>query len=152
MLSDMEDMKKWSHKGIGDMYQTSERRISGTHSLKLVAPTVVNEFLGWGIGRGTSMASFEVGGMNWEKYNRIHFYIYPDCEGARSVYLNLYVENDGKIKVPDQYGREGFHEINLVNGQWNECYVEMSELARDKVTKISFAIEVFGKEQTMGDS
>src|ERR1035437_1866663 len=28
----------------------------------------------------------------------------------------------------------------------------MSELARDKVTKISFAIEVFGKEQTMGDS
>ena len=45
MLSDMEDMKKWSHKGIGDMYQTSERRISRTHSLKLVSPTVVNEFL-----------------------------------------------------------------------------------------------------------
>ena len=62
------------------------------------------------------------------------------------------MENDGKVKVPDQYGREGFHEINLVNGQWNECYVEMPELARDKVTKISFAIEVFGKEQTMGDS
>ncbi|MGC1390898.1 MAG: glycoside hydrolase family 9 protein [Bacteroidales bacterium] len=152
MLCDMEDIKNWSHKGIGDMYQTSERSISGSHSLKLVAPTVVNEFLGWGIGRGTSLASFEVGGRNWEKYNRIHFYIYPDCEGARSVYLNLYVENDGKTKVPDQYGREGFHEINLVNGKWNECYVEMSELARDKITKISFAIEVFGKEQTMGDS
>ena len=44
------------------------------------------------------------------------------------------------------------HEINLINGQWNECFVEMSELARDKVTKISFAIEVFGKERTMGDS
>lgn len=28
----------------------------------------------------------------------------------------------------------------------------MSGLARDKVTKISFAIEVFGKERTMGDS
>lgn len=28
----------------------------------------------------------------------------------------------------------------------------MSGLARDKVTKISFAIEVFGKECTMGDS
>ena len=28
----------------------------------------------------------------------------------------------------------------------------MSELSRDKVTKISFAIEVFGKERTMGDS
>jgi len=28
----------------------------------------------------------------------------------------------------------------------------MSELARDKVTKLSFAIEIFGKERTMGDS
>jgi hypothetical protein len=152
MLCDMEDMKNFSHKGVGSMYQTSERSTSGMHSLRLVAPTVINEFLGWGLGRGTSMASFEVGGKNWEKYNRIRFNIFPDCEGARSIYLNLYVENDGRIKVPDQYGREGYHEINLVNGRWNECFVEMSELARDKVTRISFAIEVFGKEQTMGDS
>lgn len=98
------------------------------------------------------MASLEIGGKNWEKYNRVLFFIYPDCEGARSIYLNLYIENDGKIKVPDEYGREGYHEINLINHQWNLCFVEMSELARDKVTKLSFAIETFGKEQTMGDS
>ena len=97
------------------------------------------------------MASYDIGGVNWEGYNRLKFYIYPTCEGARSIYLNLYVENDGEIKVPDIYGREGYHEINLKNNQWNECFVEMSGLARDKVTKISFAIEVFGKERTMGD-
>jgi hypothetical protein len=152
MLCDMEDLMKWSHQGIGKMVKTSERKISGNFSMRLSAPTVVNEFLGWGLGRGTSMATFEVGGKNWEKYNRIRVRIFPDCEGARSIYLNLYVENDGKIKVPDQYGREGYHEMNLVNGQWNECFVEMSELARDKVTKLAFAIEVFGKERTMGDS
>lgn len=152
ILCDMEDMTRWTHKGIGGMYQTSERSKSGNHSLRLVAPTTVDEFLGWGLGFGTSMAMFEVGGENWEKYNRIRLSIYPDCEGARSIYLNLYVENDGEIKVPDKYGREGYHEMNLVNGQWNECFVEMSELARDKVTKLSFAIEVFGKERTMGDS
>jgi hypothetical protein len=152
MLCDMEDLNKWSHKGIGGMRITTERSISGKHSLRIVAPTVVNELPGWGLGRGTSMASYEVGGKNWEKYNRIHFNIFPDCEGARSIYLNLYVENDGKIKVPDKYGREGYHEINLINGQWNECFVEMSELGRDKVTRLSFAIEVFGKERTMGDS
>jgi hypothetical protein len=152
MLLDMEEIKKWEHKGIGGMSLTAERSISGKHSLRLVAPTVVNEFLGWGLGRGTSMASYDVGGKNWEKYNRIRLNIYPDCEGARTIYLNLYVENDGRIKVPDRYGREGYHEINLINGQWNECFVEMPELARDKVTKISFAIEVFGKERTMGDS
>lgn len=152
VLCDMENMSKWTHKGIGSMSQSAERSKSGQYSLLLDAPTVVNEFLGWGLGRGTSMATFDVGGANWEKYNRLHFYIYPDCEGARSIYLNLYVENDGKIKVPDPYGREGYHEINLVNGQWNECFVEMTELSRDKVSCIKFAIEVFGKERTMGDA
>lgn len=152
VLCNMEDIKKWSHKGIGIMRLASERSISGKYSLRLSAPTVVPEFLGWGLGRGTCMASFETGGKSWEKYNRIRVRVFPDCEGARSIYLNLYVENDGRIKVPDQYGREGYHEMNLVNGQWNDCFVEMSELARDKVTKISFAIEVFGKERTMGDS
>ncbi|MDR0973785.1 MAG: glycoside hydrolase family 9 protein [Prevotellaceae bacterium] len=152
MLCDMESMDKWSHKGVGGIRQTDERSQSGKHSLRIVAPTTVDDFLGWGLGFATSMATFDVGGENWEKYNRIKLYVYPDCEGARSIYLNLYVENDGKIKVPDKYGREGYHEMNLINGQWNECFVEMSELARDKVTKLSFAIEVFGKERTMGDS
>ncbi len=152
LLCDMENLDGWSHKGIGSLSLTTERNISGKHSMHLAAPTTVQQFLGWGLGFGTSMASFDVGGSNWEKYNRIKVYIYPDCEGARSIYLNLYVENDGKIKVPDKYGREGYHEMNLINRQWNECFVEMSELARDKVTKLSFAIEVFGKERTMGDS
>ena len=152
LLAEMEDNSKWSHKGIGGIYITPERSKSGKNSLRLVAPTTYPQFLDWGIGFGTSMASYDVGGQNWEKYNRIRLFIYPDCEGARSIYLNLIIENDGKIKVPDKYEREGIHEINLVNGKWNECFVEMPELARDKVTKLSFAIEVFGKERTMGDS
>lgn len=152
MLCDMESISQWSHKGIGGVRLTNERSISGKQSLRLVAPTTYPQFLGWGLGFGTSLASYNVGGANWEKHNRIRFYIYPNCEGARSIYLNLYVVNDGKIKVPDKYGREGYHEINLINGQWNECFVEMPELARDKVTELQFAIEVFGKERTMGDS
>ena len=152
MLCDMNSLDKWSHKGFGDMYLTSERSKSGKNSLRLTAQTTNPEFLNWGIGLGTSMATYDVGGANWEKYNRIHFFVYPNCEGARSIYLNLIIENDGKIKVPDKYDREGIHEINLINGQWNECFVEMTELSRDKVTKLSFAIEIFGKERTMGDS
>ncbi|GAB6870483.1 glycoside hydrolase family 9 protein [Bacteroides rodentium JCM 16496] len=151
MLCDMEDFSKWSHKGVGTIGLTDERCKQGKHSLRLEAPAHPEKILGWGLGRGTCMASFDVGGANWEGYNRLHFYVYPSCEGARSIYLNLYVENDGEIKVPDRYGREGYHEINLKNGQWNECFVEMTGLARDKVTKLSFAIEVFGQESTMGD-
>ncbi len=152
VLCDMEDFSRWSHRGVGRIYLTDDRSRDGRHSLRLAAATTQQAMLGWGVGMGTCLAEYEVGGQNWEKYNRLHFYIYPDCEGARSIYLNLYVENDGLIKVPDRYGREGFHEINLINGQWNECFVEMTELARDKVTKLSFAIEIFGRELTMGDS
>jgi hypothetical protein len=148
----MESLTGWTHDGIGGIRITSERSVTGKSSLKIVAPTMPDSLPKWGLGRGTSLASFDIGGKNWEKFNRIHFYVYPECEGARSIYLNLYVENDGKMKVPDKYGREGYHEINLVNGRWNECFVEMTELARDKITKLKFAIEVFGKERTMGDS
>lgn len=152
LLCDMESAKGWTHKGIGGIYFSSDRSMDGKKSLKLTSPTTYPQFLNWGIGFGTSMATYDVGGKNWEKYNRIRVFIYPDCEGARSIYLNLIIENDGKEKVPDKYEREGIHEINLINGQWNECYLEFPELARDKVTKLSFAIEVFGKERTMGDS
>lgn len=151
-LCDMETLDKWTHKGWGSVRLTSDRSKSGKSSLRLVGQTTNPTFIGWGVGAGTSMASYDVGGANWEKYNRLHFYIYPNCEGARSIYLNLMIENDGKIKVPDKYEREGIHEINLINGQWNECFLEMPELARDKVTKISFYMEIFGKERTMGDS
>jgi len=152
MLCDMETIDKWTHKGWGSVRLTSERSISGKSSLRLVGQTTNPTFIGWGVGAGTSMATYTVGGANWEKYNRLHFYIYPNCEGARSIYLNLMIENDGKIKVPDKYEREGIHEINLINGQWNECFLEIPELARDNVTKISFYMEIFGKERTMGDS
>lgn len=152
MLCDMESLKNWTHKGIGGIAPSTVRSKNGKQSLRLSSPTTYPQFLNWGIGFGTSMASYNVGGANWEKYNRIRVFIYPDCEGTRSIYLNLIIENNGKIIVPDKYEREGIHEINLINGQWNECFVEMPELPRDKVTKLSFAIEVFGKERTMGDS
>ena len=66
MLCNMEDMGKWSHKGNGGMSLTTARSIEGRHSLRLVAPTTYPQFLGWGLGFGTSLASFDVGGVNWE--------------------------------------------------------------------------------------
>ncbi len=151
-VCDMEDLSAWTHTGVGTILLTGDRCKDGSHSLRLEAPAHPVPMLGWGLGRGTCLASTDIGGKNWEAYNRLHFYVYPDCPGARSIYLNLYLENDGKVKVPDQYGREGYHELNLRNGEWNECALEISGLSRDKITKLSFAIEVFGREQTMCDT
>ena len=152
LLLDMESLDGWTHTGIGEISLTKERSRQGESSLRLIAPSRPEPMLGWGLGRGTCMATYDMGGADWRGYNRLRFSIYPSCEGARTVYLNLYIENDGEIKVPDRYGREGYHEINLKNNHWNDCFIEMDNLARDKVTCIKFAIEVFGRELTMGDT
>src|SRR3954470_12529286 len=57
MLCDMEDLNKWSHQGIGGLSLTIDRSIEGKHSMRLVAPTTYPQFLGWGLGFGTSQAS-----------------------------------------------------------------------------------------------
>lgn len=152
VLCDMETLEGWTHKGYGNIALTGDRCVEGTHSLRLEAPAHPERILDWGLGRGTCMAVFDVGGKDWRGYNRLSFRIYPECEGARTVYLNLYVENVGEVKIPDQYEREGYHEINLKNNQWNECYIEIPALQRDKISCIKFAIEMFGKELTMGDT
>lgn len=152
LLCDMESLDGWSHLGYGGISLTDERATQGRHSLRLEGPSMPERFLDWGIGRGTSLARYELGGVDWRGYNRLRFSVFPSCEGARTVYLNLYLENDGAVKVPDEYGREGFHEINLKNNQWNHCFLEFDGLDRDKVTCLKFAIEIFGRELTMGDT
>jgi len=152
LLCDMESLDGWTHDGIGTISLTTDRAVEGTHSLRLEAPSMPEKMLGWGLGRGTCLATYDLHGVDWRPYNRLRFSIYPECEGARTVYLNLYLENDGEVKVPDRFGREGYHEINLKNNQWNDCYLEFPALERDKVTCLKFAIEIFGRELTMGDT
>ncbi len=152
ILCDMESLEGWTHSGIGSISLTSERSREGAHSLRLEAPSMPEKMLDWGLGRGTCMATYDLGGADWRGYNRLRFSIYPSCEGARTVYLNLYLENEGEVKVPDPYGREGYHEINLKNNQWNDCFLEFDALDRDKVSCLKFAIEIFGRELTMGDT
>ncbi len=147
-LSSLSDLSEWSHRGIGDI-QPANR--DGKGYLRLLMPTEVADWKNADhVTYGSSQAVFSVGGANWEKYNRILFRIYPDCEGSRNVHLNLYLTNDGALKVPDEYGREGSHEINLINRQWNICYLEITEMPRDKVTQLIFGATAFGRDRTTG--
>jgi len=152
------DFKNWRQQGVGKIFLDKQQAQSNQGSIKLQVPTVRNE---WAPGApadgdyanyGGASAVFEVGGENWEKYNRIVFRIYPDCEGGRNIHLNLHYYNDGKQKIPDEYYREGTHEINLVNREWNTCYLEIGDLPRDKITRIAFGVPGFGKDRTTGDS
>ncbi len=146
-----EGMKGWSHWGIGDL-SLSSRSVSGHESIRLSCPNINKEWKNSDHAvYGSSVANYSVGGKDWRNYNRLFFSIYPDCPGTNNVSFSLYFRNDGKQKVPDEYGREGMHEINLKNHQWNRCYLEIAEIPRDYVTQISFGITAFGKDLLMGD-
>ena len=154
LLCDMESISKWSHRGIGGMSQSEERSISGKHSLRVFAPTRTGILPSpFGIGFGSSRVNLDVGGENWEDYNRMMVWIYPDCEGVRGgIYMNMQIVNEGEVTISGEWRRDGVHEINLLNHQWNQVFLEFPELPRDKVTQLSFTIETFGRELTMGDS
>ncbi|MDR1370399.1 MAG: glycoside hydrolase family 9 protein [Dysgonamonadaceae bacterium] len=144
-LSRKKGVDGWSHGGLGTLSFSDERSVSGQGSLKMAFPTITGkraqghssdpDYATY----GNSRISFDVNGANWEKYNRIAFYIYPDCDGARVVNLNLSFENSAS------------HLINLVNRQWNQCFLSIDEFQRDNVKQISFSCSIKGKDRTTGD-
>ena len=46
----------------------------------------------------------------------------------------------------------GSHLINLINKEWNQCFLEIDEYQRDKVMSITFSTALKGKDRTTGDS
>ncbi len=100
---------------------------------------------------GTAGIHFPLSGENLTSYNRLHFRVRPEVKGAEVVHLNVGIRNDGEIKIPDPYMREGFTVFDLNNMEWNECFWEFPSLPRDKVTEILFYIFMSGQDVTMGE-
>lgn len=100
---------------------------------------------------GSYVAKLDVKGFDLSRYNRIRFELFSDCPGLHSPIVRAAFINDGKIKIPDAYSREGFHAMNLKNRQWNVMSWEIGSIAHDKVTEISFTMHRYGKEVSGGD-
>lgn len=148
----------WTHQGYGKLSHSNEQTISGHGSLRMEYPTFTGQRIQGPPSDpdyatyGSSRISLDLQGANWEKYNRIEFYIYPDCEGARVVNLNLSYANEDTPKRPGTNRKSGSHLINLVNRQWNRCFLDLDEYQRDQVKSIHFGVSLKGKDRTTGDS
>ena len=99
---------------------------------------------------GMVSVRIEFGGEDWRQFDRLYFRVLPGCEGIRRPHLGLQFYNEGELPIPDKYHREGFHTVNLENGIWNECCVEMPSLPRDRVTGLEFVFSLNGTE-TLAD-
>nr|WP_243462782.1 hypothetical protein [Bacteroides stercorirosoris] len=134
----------WRHSGKGKMSFSREKSVSGKGSIRLSFPTYTGKRATGSPSDpdyatyGNSRVTYHVNGKNWEGYNRISFFIYPDCDGARVVNMNLTFTNDTSTPKEEYNSPSGSHLINLVNKTWNHCFLEIDEYQRDKVMAISF--------------
>jgi hypothetical protein len=152
------DLSGWTHSGWGKMAYSTEKEVLNKGSLKLTFATSTGKRAAGSPGDrdyatyGNARVSYRVDGKNWEEYNRISFYIYPDCDGARVVNMNLTFDNDHTINKPGYNRPSGSHLINLVNKQWNSCFLDIDEFQRDRVMQISFDTALKGRDRTTGDT
>ena len=152
------DPKHWSHDGEGHLSYCPQPSLTGQGSICLQFPTSTGRRA---VGPendpdyamyGHSAATYRAGGKNWEDYNRLVFYIYPDCEGARVVNINVTFTN-ADTPAKEGYNRpSGAHLVNLTNKQWNRCYLEIDEYQRDQVEALTFSVNLQGKDRTTGDT
>jgi hypothetical protein len=89
---------------------------------------------------------------DWSGYNRISLRIRPTLRGFPMLPLELVLHNDGAVKVPDVYNREGVHYVTLRDGEWQQVLWEITPLARDRVTSLEIGYWVNKQFAAAGDT
>ncbi len=152
-LSTMESLENWEHKDFGTLTLSSKVKHSGEKSLRLTSPTKAKK-PGPEKGRpfGAARMLYKVDSENWEDWNRISFWVYPDLPGFQTVSLSLIFYNDGEDKVPGPYDRNGYNYVILNNHEWNQVNWEIEHLGREKVTGIELRYRLQGNEPGTTDT
>ena len=100
---------------------------------------------------GSYIASLALDDARLSRMNRLSFELYAECPGLHSPIVRVGFRNNGTVKIPDAYSREGFHAMNLKNHAWNHMSWEIESIAHDKIEEISFNMHRYGKEVSGGD-
>lgn len=145
-LWDGKDLSRWSKRGLGDISgEDGVLTLYGPFRLELL------EQMEHYVGFGDIIAALRFDGEDWRQYNRITCRMRPRCDGYHATYATMNLRNDGEVKIPDVYNREGHHIVNLNNHEWNTCVWEFPDLPRDKITEFSISVYLAGNERSGGD-
>ena len=154
LLDDMESMSGWEPvTPYASIELSSDRCVCGEHCLKFTCPTNLE---GWG---RTDSHMYNPGRIyavpaarrnfdreDWTAWNRLSAWVYPVAPGMKSITLRMQLFNDGRRKVPDEYLRDGAHNMSLKGNCWNHVVLEFPYLDRDAVTGVSFEYDMVGHE------
>lgn len=155
LLDDCESLEHWQAVSPYAEVTLSDREsYDGAHSVLFKAPTSLPD---WLPGRSRGRIYYEPKAMrvldhaDLRAYNRLSVWIKPDVPGMRSVVARLQLHNAGTHPVPDRFEREGHHNVNLKNGEWNHVTCEIEQLDRDDVIGIAIEYDMCGHEFDAAD-
>ncbi len=135
------------------MELSDERCVMGSHSLKFTHPTNLEHFVPCRKGRIYAQPSVKrvIDREDWRDYNRLSAWIYPIAPGMKSITLRIQLHNDGVRKMPEEWERDGAHNMALKGNEWNHVVLEFPYLDRDCVTGVSFDYDMCGHEPDAAD-
>ena len=156
LVDDCESLENWKAlTPYAKVELSDEHAYEGRHSIRFSAPTNLPD---WLPGRGRGRIYAEPGAMrvlpheDLTEWNRISVRVRPEIPGMRSVCLRVQLYNEGDHPVPDRYMREGAHNVNLKNGEWNHITVEIPYLHRNDAVGIALEYDMCGHEFDAADT
>jgi hypothetical protein len=149
LLDQAEDETKWQLVEQGTMSFTEERAKIGHRSVRIQSPTTSSKIYQTeapGRPHGKTSVMRLVSREDWSDYNRLSFWVYPTLPGFRVISMSVVLHNDGVVKVPDGYLREGINYFLLKPDEWNQIVWEIDHLSRDQVTGVEFIYRLQGSD------
>ena len=133
----------WEHVGRGEVL-VSEVGLQLTSSARYESYPVGYPEDGDYTNFGEVAAELSFAGENWERFTQLKFQVTAECQNISNAAITISFVNEGKIKVPDCYDREGYHVVNLKNHETQEYVLDISNLPRDLITRLKISLGVNG--------
>jgi hypothetical protein len=134
-LDDMTEPSRWRFSGTGQLTFPAEARLGSMRVLRVD----MQMFRDTPAPNRSRLSSVNlqraIDNEDWSAYNRISLWVRPDFAGVPVLPLQLVLHNNGAVKVPDRYGREGTHYVTLARNGWQQIVWEIDPLARDRITR-----------------
>jgi hypothetical protein len=151
VLDDMTRPETWKLTGTGTLTFPVAPRLGDMRALRVDMQLVPGQRAPTRSGLSSVNLQRAFDGEDWSGYNRISIWVRPDFTGIPVLPLQIVLHNDGVVKVPDRYGREGTHYVTFMRGGWQQVTWEIEPLARDRVTRLEIGYWVNKMLPSPGD-
>jgi len=152
LLDDMSDPARWVFEGQGKLTALARTGPRGVPALRVDVTMYRDAPAPTRNGLAAVNLRRPFPGEDWSAYNRISFWIRPELSGFPMLPIVVVLRNEGTVKVPDVYRREGVHYVTVQDRKWQRVVWEIAPLARDRVTSLEFGYWVNKRLAAPGDA